>query len=680
MANANLKNLIKPGIVLVYYLVAVGSLQLAFNNANASPIWPPSGVAFAALWIWGYRVWPMIGLGSMLANVTVFLQHQAGPVPLVFLVSFIIGAGNVMEARIGVALLRFLIRGRYPLFKVWDIFLFVFVTLTASLSSATIGALAGTLLHPVDGILIKNIWFTWWLGDVVGILTLGPLLLAFYKVPIVDFDYRRIIEAVVLLVVLVGVDMAVFTQKTLVSQSYFPTAYLILPLIIWATYRFGYYGATLSILTTVAVTVTGTLYHAHFFDQRLNDALVLLQCFMGILTVTALVLAAALYERQQSEEDLKRNEERYRKLVENSFEMLALLDPKANITYVSRSKQTILGYTVEESVGHSMFEWIHPNDQAAIMKKFSWLLTQPGALVNAQCRLRHKDGFWRWVEATGQNLLHEKSIGAIVVNYRDITEVKLAQDLLRMNERSLQRTVEERTEQLTRTQNELKQASRLADIGTLAATVAHELRNPLGVIQIAAYNLKSEKTGLGPNKHLVNIEKKVWEGNQIIDNLLNYSRIKVPCYEKVALLNLLDECVAVTQNRFQEKNMSVEKKYDAGVDVIEADAHQIHEVFVNILNNAFQAVTKPGGKIILSTVREEDMVKVMVQDTGEGISREDLKCVFEPFFTRKSKGTGLGLTICNELVSLHQGKIEITSQPGVGTTVWVTLPIERAKE
>ena len=102
-----------------------------------------------------------------------------------------------------------------------------------------------------------------------------------------------------------------------------------------------------------------------------------------------------------------------------------------------------------------------------------------------------------------------------------------------------------------------------------------------------------------------------------------------------------------------------------GLDFIEADPNQIREIFLNILNNACQAYTASSGKVELRAEQQGDMVKISVEDAGVGIAPEDLDKVFEPFFTRKSKGTGLGLTICNELVNLYQGKIEIQSQLGV---------------
>lgn len=920
MANP-IQGSIKTGVALIYYAVAVASLQLAMTEANASAVWPPAGIAIVALYLLGRDLWPAIWVASMLANVSVFVQNQWDIFPLICFVSSVIATGNVLESLICVLLLESFTKGRIPLFKVRDVFVFVFVTMLACVPAATVGAFTTALTHNQPE-LIQSIWFTWWLGDVVGILTVGSLIFIFYKGPREKYGYQRIMEAIGTLIVLIVVDIAIFSAKPLIGKFLFPIAYLVLPLVIWSTCRFGYFGATLSVLITLLIGVVGTIGHVE--SGQINNALILLQCFMGIITVTVLVLAAALFEREQAEEELRIKEERFRKLVEHNFEMLALLDSQAKVSYVSPSTFPTMGYSVGDLMGEPIFKWIHPDDQASIQKKFTEILNRPGAVVHAECRVMHKNNSWRWVESTGQNLLHEKSIGSIVVNYRDITErkqaeevkmylasivensdesivaksldgtikswnrgaqelygytaeemigrcidvlvpkdkkdelvhifeqlgagkkieslettrvrkdgvvidvlvtislikdaagavigasaisrdnterkriqraleeseqrfrtmantapvmiwvtgtdtlctfvnkswlgftghtleqelgngwissvhredqakcmdiylgafdvrasfsmdyrlrrydgqyrwvmdtgvphfdhgefagyigscvditeLKLAQDLLRMDKRSLQKTVEERTEALTVARKELKQVNRLADIGTLAATVAHELRNPLGVIQLAAYNLKNEKTDLANNRHLANIEKKVWEGNRIIDDLLSYSRIKIPHYEKIALLNMLDEWVATAQNKFPDKAVTIEKVYDHGVDLIEADEHQIREVFFNILNNAFQAFIKPGGKITLSVQRQTDNVAVSVQDTGIGIPKEDINKVFDPFFTRKSKGTGLGLAICNELVALHQGTIAINSEQGSGTTVRVTLPIQR---
>lgn len=785
-------------IAIIYTIIAYGSLQLAFEGTNASPVWPPSGIAFLAVWFFGYRVWPGIFFGAFIANMMVFTENgwvfiQAAPV------SLLIGIGNSLEALFGVFLLRNFTDEAVLLSKTNDIFKFLFAVLVACLTSATIGTSAVYFIHPAVRISYDMIWFTWWLGDVVGVLVIASQFLTFHRKQWQLSSWQNGMEAFMMAIVLILVNTGVFMGKFPEYGFYSHVTYLVLPFAIWATYRFGFPGATLSILATSVISVCGSMLHlGPFIGERVPEDLVIVECFMGVIAITVLTLAAALFERQQAEEDIKHNEARFRSLVENSFEVIALVDPEAKVLYTSPPTKNVLGYNNSELLGHSMFEWMHPEDVPDIIKTFQELLKKPGSIAHATCQMRRKNGVWRWFEGSAHNLLHDPAIKAIVINYRDITERKLSQEhfeqvveyspvanimvnhegkiqlvnkttetlfgysreellnmkieslvpaqfrghhpdyregfhqdpkarpmgverelyalkkdgrqvpveigltpieteqglcvlasivditqrkkaeeILKRDKESLELLVDERSKELIKTQKELKHFSRLADIGTLAATVAHELRNPLGVIHLAAYNLKKEKTELGDNRHLANIEKKVWEGNQIIDNLLSYARIKIPNYENVRIINILDECVASAQERFGEKGIIIEKKYEDGLDFIETDPNQIREIFLNILNNACQAIATPSGKVELRARREGDMVKVSIKDTGVGIAPEDMDKIFEPFFTRKSKGTGLGMTICNELVNLHQGKIEIRSQLGEGTEVCVFLPVNR---
>jgi len=785
-------------LAIIYTLIAYGSLQLAFEGTNASPVWPPSGLAFSAIWFLGYRVWPGIWIGAFIANMIVFMHNGWAFIPAAP-VSGLIGIGNSMEALTGVFLLRSFAEGIVLLSRVGDIFKFVFAVLVACLSSATIGTSAVYFIHPAPGVSFDMIWFTWWLGDVVGVIVFASLFLTYHRKLWQISSWQSVLEALLIGFVLIAVNAGIFMGKFPEYGFYSHVTYLILPFAIWCTYRFGFPGASFSILTTSIIAVFGSMYHlGPFVGQRVPEDLVIVECFIGVIAVTVLTLAAALFERQKADEDIKYNEARFRSLVENSFEVIALVDTQAKVLYTSPPTKHILGYDNEELLGHPMFEWMHPEDVPEVVGIFQGLVNSPGGIAHATCRMQRKDGTWRWLEGSGRNLLDDPAIGAIVVNYRDITERKLfqqrfeqvvefspianimvdrkgsiqlvnkttemlfgysreellnmkieslvpekfrhyhpdfregfhhapkarpmgverelyalrkdgkqvpveigltpieteeglcvlasivditqrkkAEEILRRDKESLERLVDERSKELIKTQKELKQFSHLADIGTLAATVAHELRNPLGVINLAAYNLKKERVELGDNRHLVNIEKKIWEGNQIIDNLLSYARIKIPNYEKIDIFHILDECVSSAQGRFGEKGITIEKEYAHGLDNIEADANQIREIFMNILNNACQAILKPGGLVVLKVKQDGPMLRVSVQDNGVGIAEEDLNKIFEPFFTRKSKGTGLGMTICNELVNLHQGKIEIDSQLGEGTTVSIILPMHR---
>jgi signal transduction histidine kinase len=279
------------------------------------------------------------------------------------------------------------------------------------------------------------------------------------------------------------------------------------------------------------------------------------------------------------------------------------------------------------------------------------------------------------VGVIGEDAQPEVLVGAVW----DITELREAEEITRRDKATLEKLVKERSDELMDAYTKLADAKRLSEIGMLAATVAHELRNPLGVIQTAIYNISRKRKEPSLDRHLANIEKKMLESNQIIDNLLRYSRIRAPQYDDVRICDILDETISSAEKRFPGKKASVLRDFEAVKGkTIEADALQIKEVLANAFNNAYQALIDREGEIrVAARFDPGEMVVIEIKDDGAGIDRADLDRVFEPFFSKKSKGTGLGLTICRELVSLHGGTITIESEKGAGTTVTISLPRRR---
>ncbi|MDD5595116.1 MAG: ATP-binding protein [Candidatus Omnitrophica bacterium] len=270
--------------------------------------------------------------------------------------------------------------------------------------------------------------------------------------------------------------------------------------------------------------------------------------------------------------------------------------------------------------------------------------------------------YWDW---TLVPILDENSeVDFLVFSLIDVTERKQAEDKLIV------------------TQKEVLEVKRLSDIGTLAATVAHELRNPLAAIRMAAYNIKRKKQDLPIDKHLENIDKKIIESDQIITNLLFYSRLKVPQLEAVEISKIIDEAVETAKSRASKQTVKFVRKVSnlKGVS-LEADPLQLKELFGNILNNAVDAVLERKGKIeITSRGQDNGALEILITDNGTGIDQENLQKIFEPFFTTKAKGTGLGLTVCQQIVNLHNGDIAIKSIPGKSTTVKVILPLKRSND
>lgn len=223
-------------------------------------------------------------------------------------------------------------------------------------------------------------------------------------------------------------------------------------------------------------------------------------------------------------------------------------------------------------------------------------------------------------------------------------------------------------------QAQVDRAKRLSDIGTLASTVAHELRNPLATIGVAVYNLKKKVKGKNVQGHIDNILKKVKESDQIINNLLFYSRIKPPVIEETVIYGLLKEtCGDMTARGKKGVKISMDIGPLKGT-IVEVDPVQLREVFFNLLNNSMEAV--PAGKGVIKVAGGIDggNVKVIITDNGTGIDSSELEKVFNPFFTTKAKGTGLGLSVCRQIMNNHNGSIWLESVRGAGTTAHVLLP------
>jgi len=302
---------------------------------------------------------------------------------------------------------------------------------------------------------------------------------------------------------------------------------------------------------------------------------------------------------------------------------------------------------------------VHPEDRDAIEKAYADSV-RDRTRCDTALRLLMPDGRVKYVHVIAETVYDQagrplRSTGTV----RDITEQKKAED------------------GLLAVRAELDRAKRLSDIGTLAATVAHELRNPLATIGMAAVNIKRKAKNPDLEKHLANIDKKVFESNQIINNLLFYSRLKPPHYERVGICDLLEESVDGSGEHLRHA-VELGSNIDCLRGVfVDADPIQIKEVLNNVLNNAWDAVQTSGGKVELSAARENGFVRILVKDSGRGIDKDTLARVFDPFFTTKAKGTGLGLSVCRQIMDFHGGEIELRSEPGLGTTAEIILPERR---
>jgi signal transduction histidine kinase len=264
-----------------------------------------------------------------------------------------------------------------------------------------------------------------------------------------------------------------------------------------------------------------------------------------------------------------------------------------------------------------------------------------------------------------------------------------AEQQLTQHAEELEEMVQERTRELRAAQQQLLQQERLTVLGQLAGSVAHELRNPIGVISNAVYFLKAVQPNAAAAvlEYLSLISAEVNNANKIISDLLDFARNRSAASRAAADLAAL--VAGVLQKYPPAANITVAAEYARPLPPLYVDPRQIEQVLTNLIVNACQAMPQGGTLTLRAEVvgepaaagPEPGFVALAVTDTGTGITPENMRRLFEPLFTTKAKGIGLGLAVSKKLVEANGGKIEVRSAPGQGTTFTVVLPVaDRIKD
>ncbi|HUM03394.1 MAG TPA: ATP-binding protein [Thermoanaerobaculia bacterium] len=250
----------------------------------------------------------------------------------------------------------------------------------------------------------------------------------------------------------------------------------------------------------------------------------------------------------------------------------------------------------------------------------------------------------------------------------------------------LERQVEERTEALRAAQAQLIQTEKLASLGQLSASIAHEINNPLaGILTFSKLLVRNLEEGGDPAtsrdlllKNLRLIERETDRCRGIVRNLLDFARQRPLVLADVDVKKALEEALTLLNHKIEMQQIVLEKKI--GTDaLVSADFGQLRQAFVNILLNACDAMPE-GGRLTVSTgiLPDGKRVEIAFTDTGPGIAPENLNRIFDPFFTTKEMGTGLGLSVVYGIVQKHGGEMKAESRPGVGTTMRIRLPLAAA--
>jgi PAS domain S-box-containing protein len=365
-------------------------------------------------------------------------------------------------------------------------------------------------------------------------------------------------------------------------------------------------------------------------------------------------------ERARAVQALERREEHYRSLIENSLDLVSILNLDGTIRYASPSHERILGYPLEELVGQNAFSFIHTDDLPAARAAFSRL----NQSASIECRFRHKDETWRVLESSGRNLSHLPGVCGLVINSRDITDRK-------------------------RLEEQLHHSQRLEAVGRLAGGVAHDFNNLLMVITgYSEMLLDSMHPGDPARDDLEQVAKAARRATDLTHQLLAFSR-RQAARPQVINLNVLIQDMDRMLRRVLGEEIELFNDLAPVLKTVRVDPGQMEQVILNIAVNARDAMPN-GGKLTIETaglvVTEEferqgrspaagEYVMLSMADTGVGMDARVLARVFEPFFTTKEHGTGLGLSTSYGIIKQSGGEIWADSKPGAGTTFRIYLPM-----
>ncbi len=614
-------------VALIYIVIAKWSLTFATVQANVTAIWPPTGFTIAMFLLLGKSVAPAVFLGAFVTNVT-----TEGSI----LTSLGIALGNTLEGLVGAFLVsRF--AGGINAFKLpsWVFRFALFAGIVAPMVSATIGVASlylGGYLILVDPFVV---WLTWLLGDMGGAMIVTPLILLWYTDPSLTILVKRPKRIIFAMAILCAASFLVFA-------NIFPYVYLTMPVLLFIAYSFSPRETISGVVVVAIIAIYATINRSGpFWDmsKNMNEALLALQIFLGILSMTKLMIAVSLSREREQEELVHETDRWYKTLIEKSTDAVTLIDADTRVLYTSPSTERVLGYAPSEFVGLTGITRVHPDDLTSVLKILAKVVATPSEPVRTEFRYQHKDGRWIWVQTTGRNLLHDPTIHAIVINYRDITEAK-----------------------------EFEQAK-----DDFIMIAAHQLRTPVSSIRWNAELLLRSKSKLpqAAAKGIQAILDSTHAMVGLIDELLEMSKIITG---QVAYKPELLEVTKAIKNEIKmvlpiAKANRVRISFrppPTAVPKMNIDERRFSRVMQNILSNAIK-YSNPNGTIAVSIdMMNRDLV-ITVSDDGAGISKEDQQNLFKKFFRteyarkRDPNGKGLGLYAVKQYMDSWGGRITVTS-------------------
>src|SRR5438093_2472007 len=416
-------------LTLVYFIAGKFGLLLASLHASASPVWPPAGIALAALLVLGYRAWPAIFVGAFLVNVT-----TVGNVAT----SLAIASGNTLEAICGAWLINRLAGGTTVFDRPQGVAKFALAAVVSTVISPAVGVTSLALGGFADWANFGAIWLTWWLGDTTGDLLIAPLIILWSIASKRRWNRREAVEAGILLLLLFVLSEAVFGGWLTFSARNYPIGFISGPIVIWTAFRFTQRETATGIFILAAIAIWGTLHgFGPFVGETENRSLLALQSWTAVLTITAMALSAGMAERGRAEEALRESEARINLAADAANFGLWLWNIRDDELWVTEKWRRLFGFAESEPVNFGqLLQVVHPEDRERMKQTVQDMLEHGGGGEHeSEYRITRPDGSIRWIAGYGGVELDDRGKPAFARGVsRDITKRKIAEDALRESE------------------------------------------------------------------------------------------------------------------------------------------------------------------------------------------------------------------------------------------------------
>ena len=721
--------LVLVSVALCVVYVASGLLGLLLarpEHVSATIIWPPTGISIAALLLFGLHLWPGVFAGAFLANAVhagFFLSGVSFGDAV--LTSSGIALGNTLEAVIVARLVGLLANGRDAFVRAGDVLVFAIIAAMGAIVSATMGVAILWAADLLEGEYFGSAWLTWWLGNIAGAVLVAPPLVLWADFRLSNLTAGRVLEVFFMLVGMGAVGLIVFSGVV-------PFAYLSVPVLAWAAFRFGPRETTLAVLALAVVAMWGTLGRTGpFIRPTRYESLVYVQMFLATMSVTALCMAALVAERRaaldvfrssqnifevrmqqrsqdlsqvvralgdevserrRAEEVLQASEQRLRLMIEHAYDAFIVIDSEGNVAEWNPQAEATFGWSRGEVLGKELGQLIIPEHFREAHRKgmLHFAATGEGPVLNRRLNFTalHRLGHEIPVELTISPIRWRKG-------YLFAAFVRDVSSRLEMEEK-------------------LRQAERLAAIGQMVTGLAHESRNVLQRIQ-ACLDLLSLKVRDKPEQLelVADIQKAQDRLHHLYQEVRDYAAPIKLQKQQVDVHALLMETWFEVAQVYENRNARVEHLYalpltspakrdtgefetftaspppnnDSAVApaigrdafVCEVDRLGIGQVFRNIFENSLAATEDPvhiEANWSATHLHGRPALRVAIRDNGPGLTPEAQQRIFDPFFTTKVKGTGLGMAIVKRIVEANGGQIYVGDTSKPGAEIVVVLPRE----